>query len=87
MRLGYEGEEKPGTKLCRALETRRESSAKYAQDLEGKFSVFESKGVCGAVLPVTVILGDLSLFLPGSISFLSNFLSPAQLRRGSDRAA
>lgn len=59
MRLGYEGEEKPGTKLCRALETRRESSAKYAQDLEGKFSVFESKGVCGAVLPgMEVFVGE-----------------------------
>lgn len=59
MRLGYEGEEKPGTKLCRALETRWESSAKYAQDLEGKFSVFESKGVCGAVLPrMEVFVGE-----------------------------
>lgn len=49
VRLGYEGEGKPDTKLYRALETRRKSSTKYVKEVEGKLSMFESKGLCGDI--------------------------------------
>lgn len=47
VRLGFKGERKPDTKLCRAWETRRKSSTKYVKGVEGKLSNFESKGLCG----------------------------------------
>lgn len=47
VRLGYEGEGKPDTKLHGVLEMRRKSSAKYVKEVEGKLNMFASKRLCG----------------------------------------